>query len=62
VGYGLSVVSQNQWDDEDGAGHTSRSIGLLHVKASRGRIFHSGLKTDGAVTTGDARGTSAMVA
>jgi hypothetical protein len=28
-------------------GHASRSSGLLHVKASRGKIFQSGLKTSG---------------
>jgi hypothetical protein len=36
-------------EDEDGAGHVSRSSGLFHMEASRGRIFQSGLKTDGGV-------------
>jgi hypothetical protein len=31
VGYGLSIVPQNQREDEDGAGHVSRSSGLLHL-------------------------------
>jgi hypothetical protein len=35
VGYGLSIASQNRWEDEDGVGHTSRSSGLLHLDASR---------------------------
>jgi hypothetical protein len=30
AGFGLSVAPQNRWM-EDGAGHTSRSGGLLHV-------------------------------
>jgi hypothetical protein len=36
--YGLSIASQNQREDEDDAGHTSRSSGLLRVKASRVRV------------------------
>jgi hypothetical protein len=38
-------------------GHVSRSSGLLHVEASRARVFQSGLKTSGGVTAGGARGT-----
>jgi hypothetical protein len=34
VGYGLSVALQNQWEDEDDTGHSSRSTGLLHLEAS----------------------------
>jgi hypothetical protein len=30
---------------EDNTGHTSRSIGLLHLKASRARVSQSSLKT-----------------
>jgi hypothetical protein len=45
VGYGLSVVPQNRWEDEDGIGYTSRSSVLLRLKASRARIFQSSLKT-----------------
>jgi hypothetical protein len=37
--------------------HASRSSGLFRVKASLTRIFQSGLKTDGGVTAGGARGT-----
>jgi hypothetical protein len=43
-------------------GHASRSIGLLHLEVSRGRIFQSGLKTDGGVITGGARGINVDVA
>jgi hypothetical protein len=57
----LSVASQNRWR-EVGAGHTSRSSGLLGVEASMTRIFQSGLKTDGDATTGGARGTIVKVA
>jgi hypothetical protein len=45
-----------------GAGHTSRSSGLLHVEASLARVFQSGLKTDGGATTDGARGTIMEVA
>jgi hypothetical protein len=38
AGYALSVAPQNRWEDEDGAGHASRSSGLLCVKASRTRV------------------------
>jgi hypothetical protein len=34
VGYDLSVASQNRREDEDGAGHTSRSSGLVHLEVS----------------------------
>jgi hypothetical protein len=50
VGYGLSVAPQNRWEDEDGAGHTSRSIGLLHIEASQARVSQSSLKTGGGTT------------
>jgi hypothetical protein len=50
VGYGLSVVSQNQREDEDGAGHASRSSGLLRLEASRTRVSQSSFKTDGGTT------------
>jgi hypothetical protein len=35
-------------------GHTSKSSGLLHVEASRTRVFQSDLKDGGGTTTGDA--------
>jgi hypothetical protein len=57
----LSVVPQNRWR-EVGAGHASRSNGLLHVEASLARVSLSGLKTSGDVTTGGARGTIVKVA
>jgi hypothetical protein len=37
VGYGLLVAAQKQREDEDGAGHVSRSSGLLRLKASQAR-------------------------
>jgi hypothetical protein len=49
VGYGLSVAPQNRWEDEDGAGHTSRSSSLLHLEVSWARISQSSLKTGGHV-------------
>jgi hypothetical protein len=38
-------------------GHASRSSGLLHMEASRARVFQSGLKSDRGTTAGGARGT-----
>jgi hypothetical protein len=38
IDYGLSVAPQNRCEDEDGAGHTSRSSGLLRVEASWARV------------------------
>jgi hypothetical protein len=46
----------------DGVGHASRFSGLLHMKASRTRVFQSGLKTGGGTTAGGARGTITEVA
>jgi hypothetical protein len=43
-------------------GHASRSSGLLHVEASLFRVFQSGLKINGGVTTGGAPDTIAEVA
>jgi hypothetical protein len=57
----LSVVPQNR-QREVGTRHTSRSGGLLHVKASLTRVSQSGLKTSGGVTAGGARGTITKVA
>jgi hypothetical protein len=42
--------------------HASRSSDLLRVEASRARVFQCGIKTDGGVTTGDARGITTEVA
>jgi hypothetical protein len=61
AGFDLSVVPQNQ-RREVSVGHASRSSGLLHMEASRVRVSQFGLKTDGGVTTGGARGTIAKVA
>jgi hypothetical protein len=38
-------------------GHTSRYSGLLHVEASRARIFQFGLKTSGGATADGAHGS-----
>ena len=61
VGLGLSVTPQNR-RREVGAGHASRSSGLLCVKASMASVFPSGLKTGGGATAGGAHGTIAEVA
>jgi hypothetical protein len=60
LGFGLLVVPQNRWR-EVGAGHTSRSSGLLRMEASLARISQPGLKTGGGVMAGGARGTIAEV-
>jgi hypothetical protein len=57
----LSVAPQNRWR-EVGAGHASRSSGLLRKEASVARVSQSDLKTDRDVMTGGARGTIAEVA
>jgi hypothetical protein len=61
AGFGLSVAPQNRWR-EVGAGHASRSSGLLRLEASLARVSQSGLKTGGGVTVGGARDTIAEVA
>jgi hypothetical protein len=55
VGFGLSVVPQNQ-RREVGAGHALRSSSLLGVEANLARVFQSGLKTGGGATMGGAQG------
>jgi hypothetical protein len=47
---------------EDGAGHTSKSGGLLHLEASCARVSYSDLKTSGGTTAGGAPGTITKVA
>jgi hypothetical protein len=47
VGYGLSVMPQNRWEDEDGVGHALISSSLLHLEASCARVSESILKTGG---------------
>jgi hypothetical protein len=61
VGFGLSVAPQNR-RSEVGTGHASRSSGLLQVKASRARVFQSGLKAGRGATTDGARGIIVEVA
>jgi hypothetical protein len=56
VSFGLSVALQNQ-RREVGAGHASRSSGLLHMKVSLAMVFQSDLKTGGGVTAGSADDT-----
>jgi hypothetical protein len=53
AGFSLSVASQNQ-QRKVKAGHTSRYIGLLHVK-NRAIISQSNLKDSGGATAGDIR-------
>jgi hypothetical protein len=60
VGFSLSALPQNR-RREVGAGHASRSSGLLHVKESLTRVSMSSLKTGGGVTVGGACGTIAKV-
>jgi hypothetical protein len=57
----LLVAPQNQWR-EVGAGHASRSSGLLLMEESLARVFQSGLKTSEGTMMGGARGTIAEVA
>jgi hypothetical protein len=45
AGYSLLVAQQNQWNDEDGVRHATRSSGLLRLEASQDRVSQSGLKT-----------------
>jgi hypothetical protein len=61
VDFSLLVAPQNR-RRELGVGHASRSSGLLRVEASLARVFQSGLKTSGGVTTGGALDTIAEVA
>jgi hypothetical protein len=62
AGYGLSVASQNRWENEDGMRHALRSSGLLQVEASWARVFQSDLKTGGGAMANGARGTIVEVA
>jgi hypothetical protein len=55
--YDLSVAPQKRWEDGVGVGHMSRFNCLLHMKASRVRVFQSGLKTGRGATVDGARGT-----
>jgi hypothetical protein len=55
VGFDLLVTPQNRWR-EVGREHASRSSDLLHVEASQARVFQSGLKTGGCMTTGGREG------
>jgi hypothetical protein len=61
VGFGLSVAPQNRQRDV-GAGHATRSSGLLRMEACLARVYQSGLKTGGGATVGGARGTITEVA
>jgi hypothetical protein len=53
VCYSLSVAPENRWE-EDGAGHTLRSSGLLRVEASGTTISQSDIKTGGRAMAGGA--------
>jgi hypothetical protein len=61
TGFDLSVAPLNRWW-EVGAGHASRSSGLLRKDASRDRVSQSSLKTGGGATAGGACGTIVEVA
>jgi hypothetical protein len=61
VSFSLLVALQNR-RREVKVEHASRSSSLLHVEASLVKVSQSGLKTDGGVTTGVARGTIMEVA
>jgi hypothetical protein len=50
VGDGLSIAPQNRRDDEDDAGHVSRSSSLLRLEVSRARVSQSDLKTGRGMT------------
>jgi hypothetical protein len=51
---GLLVAPQNRREEID-AGHTSRSSGLLRLKASQTRVSQSGIKIGGGATMVGAR-------
>jgi hypothetical protein len=61
VAYGLSVAPQNQWEDEDGAGHASGSNSLFHLEVSRARVSQFCLKTSGGAMVDCSRGIIAEV-
>jgi hypothetical protein len=60
AGHVWSVAPQNR-RRENGVRYVSRSGSLLHLEASHVKIFQSGLKTDGLVTTSGARSIIAKV-
>jgi hypothetical protein len=55
VSFGLSIAPLNRWR-EGGAGHASKSSGLLHLETSQARVSQSSLKTGENMTAGVARG------
>jgi hypothetical protein len=61
VGFSLSVAPQNRWR-KVGAGHASRSSGLLGVTASLTRVSQSSLKIGGGAMMGGAHGTIIEIA
>jgi hypothetical protein len=48
--FGPQNWPQNQWEDEDGVGHASRSSGLHRLEASQARVSQSSLKIDRGTT------------
>jgi hypothetical protein len=50
VSYGLLVVPQNQWENEDSVRYVSRTSGLLHLEVCWARVSQSNLKTGGGAT------------
>jgi hypothetical protein len=61
MSFDLLIAPQNR-RREVGAGHTSRSSGLLRVEVSPTRVCQSGLKTGGGATMGGACDTIVEVA
>jgi hypothetical protein len=61
VRFGLSVALQNR-RRKVGAGHATRSSGLLHVEASLARVSQSDLKAGGGAMAHGTRGTNVEVA
>jgi hypothetical protein len=61
VGFGLSVTPQNR-RREVGAGHVSRSSGLLRIEVSLAKVSQCSLKTGGSATDGGACDTIVNVA
>jgi hypothetical protein len=45
MGYNLSVVSQNRWNNKDGVKHVSRSNNLFWLEENWARVFQSSLNT-----------------
>jgi hypothetical protein len=58
--FGLSVAPQNRCR-QVGAGHATKSSGLLHVEGSQASVSQSDLKTGECATVGSACGIIAKI-